>query len=109
LNVFFIRKQSLTDNISIITPDENTQEYHIYEIINLCKGKKTIFMVNPFTANRECIIIKKIEDKNFAEEIYLENRNANFIHQCFGLWKQCDQFDRRLQNIEILLQKHSIT
>jgi len=108
LNVFYIEKKIL-NLIPKIKPDENTKEYNINEIVGLYEGKKGIYILNPYIANKECIIINKLEDKNFAEEIYLENRNANFIHQCYGLWRQCEQFENRLYYIEKILEKNSIS
>jgi choline kinase len=67
-----------------------------------------VYIINPYIANKECIIIKKIEDKNFAEEVYTEYRNTLFIHQCYGLWKKCDYFENRLKWIEDVLSKNNI-
>ena len=108
LNTFYINKNILIKYIDKIQQNNITKEHDLIDIVSLIPDKKGAYILNPFIANKECIIIKKIEDKNFAEELYLEHRNANFIHQCYGLWKQCDKFDSRISFVEKILEKNNI-
>lgn len=107
LNTIAIKLSLLKELIPKIDCTPDTNEYNIHDIVKLAK-KSAIYNLNPYTANKECVMIKKTDDKNFAEEIYMEHRNANFIHQCYGLWKKCDIFENRLQFLESIVERNKL-
>jgi len=108
LNTMFIQKSLLQDLLPKIIPHQETQEYELSFIIRVQPQSFKFYTLNPYIANKESILIKNSEDKDFAEEIYMENRNAIFIHQCYGLWKRCELFENRLAFVEEILEKHDL-
>lgn len=108
LNTLFIKKTLLENLLPLIEPNPLTTEFEINDIVSLLPEGSDFYVLNPYQANKECILVKKTEDKNFAEEVYLEHRNSHFIHQCYGLWKKCDTFENRLNYIESILDKNNM-
>lgn len=101
LNSMIMKLSILLENIKNIDCNSITKEYDIKDIIKIYQSKGISYhLLNSYIANKECIIINKIEDKNYAEEIYMEQRNSIFIYQCYGLWKKCEIFENRLSNLE---------
>lgn len=105
LNIILIKRDLLSQLIPKLCAHKMTGEYYITDIIKNYKKGANVFIINPYIANKECVIVKKMEDKNFAEEIYMEHRNIMFINQCYGLWKKCEIFENRLQFIETALKR----
>ena len=60
----------------------------------------TVFWISPGVASKECAVLRGAEDKNYLEEIYMENRNADFIYQFYTLWKRCSSIESRLESLE---------
>lgn len=100
LNTFMIHRSLLEELIDRVETDTVSSEYEIANIVALSTTGAKMFCVHPYVANRECIIIRKADDKNFAEEMYMEHRNNIFIQQCYGLWKKCNTFESRLSYLE---------
>jgi hypothetical protein len=90
--------------VNRVESDSLTSEYDISQIVALNPTGAKIFCVHPYVANRECAIIRNTDDKNFAEEMYMEHRNNIFIQQCYGLWKKCNVFESRLSYLESKIQ-----
>jgi hypothetical protein len=59
-----------------------------------------VFWVSPGIASKECAVLRTAEDKNYLEEVYMENRNADFIYQFYTLWKRCSMIESRLETLE---------
>lgn len=108
MNTIFIKKSILQSLVPRIPLDPFDNEYKIYKMVELDPDGFQYFVMNPYIANKECVLIYRQEDKNFAEEIYLEYRNTIFIHQCYGLWKKCEIFENRINQIEDVLVKNNI-
>jgi bifunctional N-acetylglucosamine-1-phosphate-uridyltransferase/glucosamine-1-phosphate-acetyltransferase GlmU-like protein len=100
LNTILIKKTLLQALIKTITINTLSEEFHIIDIFKNSEIKSKAYVLNPYIANKECVIIKKNEDKNFAEENYLERRNIMFINQCYSLWKKCEIFENRISFLE---------
>jgi hypothetical protein len=108
LNTMAIKLDVLEKNLPKIVCHPETNEYNITDIVKHNESKSGIYMLNPYMANKECIMIRKVDDKNFAEETYMEHRNAMFIHQCYGLWKKCEIFENRLQFLESVIERNKL-
>lgn len=63
-------------------------------------GRPGLFWLSPAVAAKECLVLRSLEDKNYMEEVYMENRNADFIYQFYGLWKKCSHIESRLEALE---------
>ena len=97
LNTFIIDKLLLDDLISgLVSRDIN----ELFQIIHESEDGSEIFILSPYIANKEFIMIQNFQDKNFAENIFLERRNLAFINQCYGLWKKCETLENRLESLE---------
>ncbi|NDE15016.1 hypothetical protein EBZ80_08815 [bacterium] len=59
-----------------------------------------LLWLSPATAAKECAVLRSHEDKNYLEEVYMENRNADFIYQFYSLWKRCSLIESRLESLE---------
>jgi len=108
LNIMAIKLSVLEKNISKISCNPETNEYNITDIVKCHDKKASAYILNPYVANKECISIRKVDDKNFAEEVYMEHRNSMFITQCYGLWKKCEIFENRLQFLERIVEKNKL-
>lgn len=92
LNTFLINKKTLEHYIWKLDNE--------CEFINLVMEGSSVYIISPYTANKEFIMIQNIHDKNYAENIYLEKRNMIFIHQCYELWKKYESIEHRLNCLE---------
>jgi bifunctional N-acetylglucosamine-1-phosphate-uridyltransferase/glucosamine-1-phosphate-acetyltransferase GlmU-like protein len=104
LNSFIVHRSVLDTLVDRVEGDPLTSEYDINRIVALHPTGAKMFCVHPYVANRECVIIRNADDKNFAEEMYMEHRNNIFIQQCYGLWKKCNVFESRLSYLESKIQ-----
>uniref|UniRef100_A0A6C0K5S2 MobA-like NTP transferase domain-containing protein n=1 Tax=viral metagenome TaxID=1070528 RepID=A0A6C0K5S2_9ZZZZ len=110
LNTIMIHRVILEHLVDRIEQNTATSEYDIEQIVALYSTGAKMFCIHPYVANKECIIIRKVDDKNFAEEMYMEHRNNIFIQQCYGLWKKCNVFESRLSFLESkILAMESLT
>jgi hypothetical protein len=108
LNTMLMKFHVLEKNLPKIVCHPETNEYNITDIVQHHDSLSRAYILNPYIANKECILIRKVDDKNFAEEVYMEHRNSMFIHQCYGLWKKCDIFENRLQYLENVVEKNNL-
>jgi bifunctional N-acetylglucosamine-1-phosphate-uridyltransferase/glucosamine-1-phosphate-acetyltransferase GlmU-like protein len=100
-NLIFIKTYILLEYLYKIEKNNYTLEYEYYDIFKLLNPNYLkLFIINSYIANKECILLKNHEDKDYIQEIHLENKNAAFITQSYHFIKKFESIENRLAFIE---------
>ena len=71
--------------------------------IDIIQSNAFQFFMPMSTATRECVPVKTVRDRAYAEHISTETKHAMFLHQCYALWKKFGDIEEKIQNMELKL------
>jgi hypothetical protein len=80
-----------------------TKKY--YEMIPLCQEKPFLVKLQSYPIELDSIGIRTAGDKTFAEHKFMEKQHADFLTQCYCIWKECRSMEARIQELEKQLKK----
>ena len=78
-------------------------KYH--DMVALLEEKPLFVRIASFPAELDSIQIRTTGDKTFAEHKFMERQHADYLTQCYCIWKECKTMDERLFKIEQQLSK----
>jgi len=76
-----------------------------FEMLEHMEEKPLLVKVSSFPVELDSIQIRSTGDKTFAEHKFMEKQHADYLSQCYCIWKECKQMEERLQTIERQLKK----
>jgi hypothetical protein len=74
-------------------------------MVALLEEKPLFVRIASFPAELDSIQIRTTGDKTFAEHKFMERQHADYLTQCYCIWKECKTMDERLFKIEQQLSK----
>lgn len=75
-----------------------TKKYH--EIISRVEEKPFLVKLQSYPIELDSIGIRTSGDKTFAEHKFMEKEHADFLTQCYCIWKECRSMEARIVKLE---------
>lgn len=79
------------------------QDY--YEVVARCPEKPLLVKLQSYPIELDSIAIRTTGDKTFAEHKFMEKEHADYLSQCYCIWKECKNMEERIQKLEAQVKK----
>lgn len=74
-----------------------------YEIVAKCEEKPVLVRLHSYPVELDSISIRTTGDKTFAEHKFMEKQHADYLSQCYCIWRECRNLEERIQKLETQL------
>jgi len=74
------------------------QDY--YEMVERCEEKPWLVELKSYPIELDSITVRTAGDKTYAEHKFMEKEHADYLSQCYCIWKECRSMQARIEKLE---------